>query len=93
MVVLFAGPPQIDAFRRAWSAAAVDLHQDPVDVHVVMAGDYLGELASAAGGDGPLRRTLPFIAGFLDEKGADGLALRPGRGGTSSRRPGRRRPR
>ncbi|WP_106129701.1 alpha/beta fold hydrolase [Pseudosporangium ferrugineum] len=32
-------------------------------------GDYLGELASAAGGDGPLRRILPFIAGFLDEKG------------------------
>lgn len=30
-------------------------------------GDYLGELA-AAGDDGPLRRTLPFLTGFLDDQ-------------------------
>jgi pimeloyl-ACP methyl ester carboxylesterase len=29
-------------------------------------GDYLGELMAAAGDSGPLERTLPFIAGFLD---------------------------
>ncbi|HEX5202754.1 hypothetical protein ACFQS1_27030 [Paractinoplanes rhizophilus] len=31
-------------------------------------GDYLGELA-AAGDPGPLARTLPFIADFLDARG------------------------
>ena len=30
-------------------------------------GDYLGELAAAAGDPGPLQRTLPFIADFLDQ--------------------------
>jgi len=30
-------------------------------------GDYLGELAAAAGDPGPLRRTLPFIADFLGD--------------------------
>ncbi len=30
-------------------------------------GDYLGELAAAAGDTGPLQRTLPFLTGFLDE--------------------------
>ena len=29
-------------------------------------GDYLGELAAAGGDPGPLQRTLPFIADFLD---------------------------
>jgi len=28
--------------------------------------DYLGELAAAGGDPGPLQRTLPFIADFLD---------------------------
>jgi pimeloyl-ACP methyl ester carboxylesterase len=38
-------------------------------------GDYLGELAAAAGDPGPLRRALPFLADFLDAPettGADG---------------------
>lgn len=30
-------------------------------------GDYLGELAAAAGGSGPLQRTLPFVVDFLDK--------------------------
>jgi pimeloyl-ACP methyl ester carboxylesterase len=30
-------------------------------------GDYLGELAAAAGDPGPLQRTLPFIVDFLDQ--------------------------
>jgi pimeloyl-ACP methyl ester carboxylesterase len=30
-------------------------------------GDYLGELAAAAGDPGPLERTLPFIVDFLDQ--------------------------
>ncbi|MFC5906198.1 alpha/beta fold hydrolase [Streptacidiphilus monticola] len=30
-------------------------------------GDYLGELAAAAGDSGPLERTLPFLTAFLDE--------------------------
>jgi hypothetical protein len=30
-------------------------------------GDYLGELAAAAGNPSPLRRTLPFIVDFLDQ--------------------------
>ena len=30
-------------------------------------GDYLGELAAAAGDTGPLQRTLPFLADFLDQ--------------------------
>jgi hypothetical protein len=30
-------------------------------------GDYLGELAAAAGEAGPLQRTLPFIVDFLDQ--------------------------
>jgi len=30
-------------------------------------GDYLGELAAAAGELGPLRRTLPFLLDFLDQ--------------------------
>ena len=29
-------------------------------------GDYLGELAAAAGDTRPLQRTLPFLTGFLD---------------------------
>jgi pimeloyl-ACP methyl ester carboxylesterase len=29
-------------------------------------GDYLGELAAAAGDTGPLQRTMPFIVDFLD---------------------------
>jgi pimeloyl-ACP methyl ester carboxylesterase len=32
-------------------------------------GDYLGELAAAGGDPGPLQRTLPFIADFLDQPG------------------------
>jgi pimeloyl-ACP methyl ester carboxylesterase len=30
-------------------------------------GDYLGELAAAAGDPGPLQRTLPFVVDFLDQ--------------------------
>jgi hypothetical protein len=30
-------------------------------------GDYLGELAAAAGDPRPLQRTLPFIVHFLDQ--------------------------
>ncbi|HEX3192975.1 MAG TPA: alpha/beta fold hydrolase [Streptosporangiaceae bacterium] len=30
-------------------------------------GDYLGELAAAGGDPGPLQRTLPFLADFLDQ--------------------------
>ena len=30
-------------------------------------GDYLGELAASGGDPGPLQRTLPFIADFLDD--------------------------
>jgi pimeloyl-ACP methyl ester carboxylesterase len=30
-------------------------------------GDYLGELAAAAGDPGPLRRALPFLCDFLDQ--------------------------
>ena len=30
-------------------------------------GDYLGELAAAAGDTRPLQRTLPFLTGFLDQ--------------------------
>jgi hypothetical protein len=29
-------------------------------------GDYLGELAASGGDPGPLQRTLPFVADFLD---------------------------
>jgi pimeloyl-ACP methyl ester carboxylesterase len=32
-------------------------------------GDYLGELAAAAGDTGPLQRALPFIVHFLDQLG------------------------
>jgi pimeloyl-ACP methyl ester carboxylesterase len=30
-------------------------------------GDYLGELAAAAGDPGPMRRALPFLSDFLDQ--------------------------